>query len=589
MVNSPVDLQFSQPWLNASSPVSLLFGETTAPVKKPEVGMLYSPAWQLNALKSKISAISWQKNSVGSYIKLAYNSLLLQSFNVLNGHNAADKQVRFRFVFTQQKLKGEHLVLPWRNSALKTNTVSIKFDSKPLKNIARSVCFNSSPNKNTLIKTLLWKKAKSLRIDRAVDWLAKSSLSEQLLTIRYGPAPLNLICYHKNNPKNGLVTLKFTEAAKNANSPLTMVLNPFQKICYWGNGGGLIRSSDDLPVLDRKIPISPQLKSSYVMQPTITCVRVSDNLEILITSFSYQTSRSQFAATCSVKFCSRIDFERAQNQLLKITINGYDFYTYIEKCSHNKAFNNVSYSATGRSRFAELSAPFARATSYTNAASKTLVGIMADIIQNTPWTIASNIVDYPVPALAFSYKSKNPAEALAICASAAGAMLSVDDNNQQITINPKWPVMPWATDSATCDVIINDSVILTHSTTDIINPSCNAVVVRGEQQGVAAKIKRAGSAGDLYASDVVDKLITDNQAARQRGSCELANTGNKEQSSIRTKIMTDLPPIKPGMLIGIQYQSLLYKATCDIATYSASVSSDGKVSVNQEITLLKNV
>jgi hypothetical protein len=112
-------------------------------------------------------------------------------------------------------------------------------------------------------------------------------------------------------------------------------------------------------------------------------------------------------------------------------------------------------------------------------------------------------------------------------------------------------------------------------------------MVRGEQQGVSTKIKRAGTAADLYASDVVDKLITDNQAARQRGSYELANTGNKEQSTIRTKLLNDLPPILPGMLVGIQYSASLYKATCDNSNITATISNEGKITVNQTITLLK--
>ena len=354
-----------------------------------------------------------------------------------------------------------------------------------------------------------------------------------------------------------------------------------------GNPGGLIRGSDDLHVIDFKIPVQPQLRSSYIMKPTITCVRVSDSLPILITSFSYQNSRSQFAATCNLGFCSRLDYERAQSQLLKLTINGYDFFTYVEKRTKSERFNNKTYTATGRSRFVELTEPYARATSYTNEAPKTLLGLMSDIIKLYPWTILSEIIDYPVPALGFSYKDKTPAQALAMCANAIGAMLKIDDSTQVITVLPKWPVMPWVTDAATCDVVINDSVIITHSTTDIIQSESNVVMVRGEQQGISAKVKRAGTLADLYASDVVDKLITDNQAARQRGSYELANTGNKEQSIIRTKLLNDLPPIVPGMLIGIQYESSLYKATCDSTNVTATVSNEGKITVNQTITLLK--
>jgi hypothetical protein len=190
-----------------------------------------------------------------------------------------------------------------------------------------------------------------------------------------------------------------------------------------------------------------------------------------------------------------------------------------------------SFSGSGYSRLSELSSPNQRPGNYTNTVPKTLAGLMADIVKDTGWTIDSNnIVDYAVPALAFSYNNKTPAEALKMCAEAIGAMLKVNDGTKVIEIIPKWPVMPWDTETAVCDVIINDSVILQHDTNKIIQNTSNVIMVRGEQQGGQYKISQNGTLADLYASDVIDPLITHNQAAVQRGSCEIANTGNKVAS-----------------------------------------------------------
>lgn len=149
--------------------------------------------------------------------------------------------------------------------------------------------------------------------------------------------------------------------------------------------------------------------------------------------------------------------------------------------------------------------------------------------------------------------------------------------------------MPWNVESAIPDVILHDGVILDFKEKREIRPTANAVFVRGEQQGVAVKIKRAGSAGDDFAGDIVDKLITDNQAARMRGTAELANAGNKVQNTIRAKVMADLPPMRPGMLIGVRKGSDVFKSVCDAFTISASVNdSTGAVTVNQNVTLLRN-
>lgn len=324
------------------------------------------------------------------------------------------------------------------------------------------------------------------------------------------------------------------------------------------------------------------------MQPQIICTRVSDDTVIVLKSVTRQISRGQWAASYSVTFSSRIDAERAKGELLKISINGYDFYMLCEQQSKTEAFGRSSYSASGRSRLAELSAPYKKAKNFVNTQARSFLGLMNDIVEYTVWTIASEITDFNVPAYAFSYSDKTPAEALHMIAAAIGAMLDVDDENKVINVIPQWPVTPWALNDTTPDIVLNPSVIIEHSEQTNVVPSANIVAVRGEQVGVYGHIKRAGSNGEDFANDVVDKLITDVQAARMRGTCELANAGNKVQNGIRTKIKADLPPMRPGMLVGVVFGETTYKSICDAVSISAAVSGDAKVTVNQSPTLLRN-
>ncbi|TMP70258.1 hypothetical protein CWB76_11555 [Pseudoalteromonas sp. S1609] len=437
--------------------------------------------------------------------------------------------------------------------------------------------------------SLHWNYRPIIEAKHTFKWSSNPNLNSQQLVIHYGETDKQYICYWRNHPFKGYVNLEFSEPAQLHNGRLVMRFNNPDKICYWGLPGGLVRGDDDVPTIDRKIPIEPQIRNTYIMQPTIDCVRVSDDLKILISSVSYSISRGQFSATCNIKFCSRIDFDRALGQELKISINGYDFYVICEQPSTSNSFANASYSASCRSRFALLSAPYARATNYTNPTAKTLAGIMSDILINTGWSLDNQMIDYAIPTGAFSYTNLTPAAALLSVAKSVGAMLDIDNANKTVSIVPLWPVMPWDTESAICDVILNDSIILEHNTSQTINQEHNAVFVRGEQQGVACKIKRAGTLGDKFASDVVDSLITDNQAARQRGTCELANSGNKQQATMRTKIKADLPPIRPGMLVGVTYSNSTYKATCDSLTINASINAQGAITVSQTIKVISNV
>ena len=575
-------MRFTKPYAINTSPLTMRFGDDTGPVDptlpilQANIGIESELSWLIPPLITQAQVLEYQTESVKNELKTTFNSaeLVPVVFSIKS---------KLAALFTEQKS------VEWGNSGYILNTIQIPY--KIITSIEyHENDFNWLTDLNiehTEFKSI-WNSSELIKTASVLHWHVKPLLELRELVFHYGETDKQYICYWRNHQFKGYVNLEFTKPAQLHNGRLVMSFNNPDKVCYWGLPGGLVRGDDDVPTLDRKISIEPQLRKTYFMNNAIECVRVSDGQKVLISSFNYQLSRAQFAATSSVSFCSRIDSERAQDQLLKITVNGYDFFVHVETPSVRQKFNANSYSATGRSRMAELSAPFISAKNYTNSTAKTLAGLMSDIVTNTGWSIDNQMIDYAVPALAFSYQNKTPAEALSMCANAIGGMLVFNDEMKVISLIPKWPVMPWDTESAVCDVIINESVILEHNQQKTSSPTSNAVFVRGEQQGVSCKVKRAGTLADKFASDVVEQLITHVQAARQRGSCELAETGNKYQSNIRTKIMADLPPIMPGMLVGIRYGTDIYKATADSLSISASVSSTGLVSVNQTFTVLKN-
>jgi hypothetical protein len=592
---SPVQLSFYVPPSNAlvmrfikphvinTSPLIMRFGDDsgpvdpTLPILQANIGVESGLSWLSPLLIASYKDAAWQTDSVINEIQTPFITTELKSNS-------------YQFDWQQTQLLNSELIKKWGNNGGAANYIQMPYKTNT------QIAYNKV-NFNWLKKlaveevaiSMPWFKT-SLSVNSSnLHWHVKPALTERELVIHYGNTDAQYICYWKNHPFAGYVNLKFDAPAVINQGRVTMRFSNPDKICYWGIPGGLIRGDDDVPTLDRKIPIEPQIRNTYIMQPTINCVRVSDDLKILISSVNYSTSRGQFSATANIKFCSRIDFERALGQELKISINGYDFYVICEQPSTSNRFANSGYSANCRSRFALLSAPYVRATNYANPTAKTLAGIMSDILVNTGWSLDNQMIDYPIPTGAFSYTNLTPAAALLSVAKSVGAMLYTNDATKTVSVVPQWPVMPWDTASAICDVILNDSIILEHSTSQTISPEHNAIFVRGEQQGVACKIKRTGMLGDQFASDVVDTLITHNQAARQRGTAELANSGKKQNTTIRTKLLNDLPPIRPGMLVGVTYSDSTFKATCDSLAISASINAQGAISVSQTIQVISNV
>ncbi|MGI2021728.1 hypothetical protein [Shewanella glacialipiscicola] len=409
-------------------------------------------------------------------------------------------------------------------------------------------------------------------------------------SIKWGFHEPRWVCSTKYRPPVGKVTLRFNEPLSTQPNPIVLRFTASPNYCYWDDGGGLIDGNPTLPNIDFKIPIEPQIRRYYLMQPTITCVRVSDSLPIVIVSCSISQSRGQWARSVSLEFSSRIDAQRAHNELLLITINGYEFYAIAEQPSSSKAFGVETHSSTGRSRAAELSSPYLLPISYTNTVLRSLGGIIGDLLQNTGWTAElSGISDFSVPAGAFSVGNKSPIDAINEAASQLGCMILADDATRKLTIIPRWPTVPWEMATAVPDLTVHDAVITNYSETTSINPLCNVVWLRGEQQGINAKVKRSGSAGNIPAADISAQLIVDNQAARIAGTNALADTGDKLNVTLSLPVMADLPPVVPGMLIGIREGAEVFKGTCDSWSIRASVSDRGDIDIEQSITVIRSI
>ncbi|MGR3972052.1 hypothetical protein FW758_20315 [Shewanella sp. 1180_01] len=584
-----VTLRFDELWLNAASPLILRFeGDIDPPIPVDNtIGIECGIVWlKPTELQNEI-AITEAANDVSFYTDLHW----------LDNHS---NEIFVDAAWVYANSIGITKSISWRVYESVRSDTSVNWSLPIDHQITLSVNW-VVPDEHQIQSSINWLDIAAHQLHTAVAWINGQDQESPLIiqyrgivvddekSIKWGFHEPRWVCSTKYRPPVGKVTLRFNEPLSTQPNLIVLRFTASPNYCYWDDGGGLIDANPPLPTIDFKIPIEPQIRRSYLMQPQISCVRVSDGVAVVLKSVSISQSRSQWASSGSLAFSSRIDAERAANELLKISINGYDFYLLCESPSESKAFGKTSYSATGRGRLATLASPNRKAINYVNVVARSFIGLMADIVANTGWTVASQITDYSVPANAFSYAAKTPAEAINMMANSIGAMLDVNDETQTITVIPQWPVVPWNTASAIPDVILHDGVILEFNERLDIRPDANAVFVRGEQQGVAAKVKRFGTAGDNFAADIVDKLITDNQAARMRATAELANAGNKVQNSIRAKVMADLPPMRPGMLIGVRKGAEVFKSVCESFSISGSVNeSTGMVTVNQTVTLLRN-
>tara|TARA_R110001592_G_scaffold60750_2_gene184889 strand:- start:1839 stop:3611 length:1773 start_codon:yes stop_codon:yes gene_type:complete len=588
-----IELRFSQPWPNATSPITIRFEVDVVPqppIRPPSLGIDFGVTWKPPLIAANDYQLVSASKQLGNQVQLDVLSQSATDYCIVT-------QWQYK-PLTQCKT-----AVHYAGKVLTELAVNLQWFVVPSVEQGFTLAW-LVPNQHSTIMSVDWQVAPILNtLQATINWCDGAELVNDITTayrygnirliqpsVAWGPHTTSWICSTRYRPPTGKVTIRFSEPWANSTNPLQLRFTASANYCYFDDGGGLVDANPSLPSLDFETPIEPQLRRYYLMQPTITCVRVSDDVPIVISNISISRSRGQWASSVSIDFSSRIDASRAENQLLKVGINGYEFFTLVEQTSVSKVFGNETYRGTGRSRSAELATPYVLPISYTNATSRSFAGLLTDMLQFTGWTIALNgIVDFNVPVGAFSVGNKSPIDAVQEAVAQLGCMLLSNDETKALTVVPRWPTVPWLMDGVTPDLTVHDAVITSYSESKEIGTECNVVWLRGEQQGISAKVKRAGTAGNIAADDISAQLIVDNQAARTAGTNALADTGNKLNINMSLPIMADLPPATPGMLIGIREGVDVFKGTCDSVTINASVSDTGDIDVEQTITVVRHV
>lgn len=593
-----VVMRFSRPVLPQPMPMVMRFGGETVPAmpigaptiwagigfgyeKKPTVQADAVIEW-LNPQPIAHETSAWWKTEWFSLVYAQFDTLWL--FSPL-----ASNKVSFSFEL-KTTVQEKHTSVAWIFSPEQRKSATAEYRNKTqLYDLQKSIVWRGRTELYAQGHKNQWLKS-TLCVTQFTNHYNDIDATRHPHYLHYGPTPSRWLCSGNYRPQKGRIRMRLSNAKVETSGAIVMRFTASPVICIYLPGGGYKGNVPKTPVIDSNLPIEPQVQRAYVMQPTIDCIRVRDNQRIVINAASFSHSRGQFAHTISCEFSSRIDSERTKNELLKWTVNGYEFYGYIEQYSKRTIFGDESYSGTGRSRVAEIAAPYKSQISYTNMAVRSFAGILQDLMQFTDWTVELlGVTDFNVPARAFSTAGKPPIESINETVSALGCMMICDDDDQRIKIIPRWPVSPWLTASAVPDIVVHDAVIQEQSESDQISPLYDCVFVRGEQVGVSAKVRRQGTAGTAPAADISSSLIVDVQAARMAGTTAIADSGKKRNWQLTLPVMAALPPFRVGQLIGVRVGTDVFKATCDSFSLRCSVNNDGAIEVSQSVSLIESL
>lgn len=140
---------------------------------------------------------------------------------------------------------------------------------------------------------------------------------------------------------------------------------------------------------------------------------------------------------------------------VEININGYLRTGIVESWETQYQFPGRSVSVSGRALTALLDAPNVDVRAYTSDAEYLASQLVDRELTDSGFSADYAAgVDWLIPAGVWTYASATPVAAIQTLAAASGAVARSHPWDKIIEILPRWPVSPWAWDTATPDVTI---------------------------------------------------------------------------------------------------------------------------------------
>lgn len=353
-------------------------------------------------------------------------------------------------------------------------------------------------------------------------WIGTAILGQPLVT-DYTAIPTATFT---GRPLTSAAGSVWREAAR-PSAPLTARWSRLEVI-FGGPGGG---AGDSSPGEDDSYPRTVIVtRHWYMIRHALHCVRLPDRTPLPWRSATLRTDASQWGWTLSLELLGRdaaalVQPSGSDPVRIEFGINGATWVCLAEDWSESSKHGNWTVtSVTGRGLSALLSGRYIRPRSYTETAAQTVAQLAdQEAGLGAGWTVTWTAADWLVPAGAWSYQGLAPIQAIARLAAAAGGLVYAAPDEQVLSVRPWYRLLPWVWAPGQEDLLVPEAALLGLNRRYRYPDQANAVhVYGGEVGGVQRHVYREGSAGDEFAAEVSEPLITHVDGARALGERTLA-------------------------------------------------------------------
>ncbi len=304
--------------------------------------------------------------------------------------------------------------------------------------------------------------------------------------------------------------------------------------------------------------VTVPIQEVYMVSNNVS-LTLADGTVIPSTSFSlsidYQSWTWGLTATVAYSALSLFGFDVAGDPVeVWAHINGEVFKLFVQTGASQRQFPTGAITLTGVGLISTLDAPYCPTLTFDNTsgaanAQQIANNVLTENGVSIGWEVEWNVVDWLVPAGAWSFQGTY-ATALQAIAAAVGGYLQPHPTDLTARILPLYPTASWDWGTVTPDFELPSSVTVVEGISWSALPEYNGVWVSGANSaGVLASVVRTGTAGDVQAEMVTDQLITDAAPAGARGAAILSNTGKQALVSLKLPVLAATGVILPGKFV----------------------------------------
>jgi len=330
------------------------------------------------------------------------------------------------------------------------------------------------------------------------------------------------------------------------------------------------------PVVVIDPPQEPDILETYMIANTVTLTVLPSGTPLDATNIRIGLDIDSFAWTFSADLFGRTSLnlvlpDADGPKTLELTINGWVWRFLMERYSGSGKHPSERYSISGGSRTQLLASPYAPKRSGMNAAQVNARNVVDDQLEYTgfsaSWdTVAMGPPDWTLPAGAFSYTDMTAMEVIHRLAEVAGGIVRPGLADDSLTILPRYREATWFWSTAVPDRVVPAEIVAEWGSEWSPQPQWNFVYVSGTNYGVSVQVRRAGTAGDEPAPDVMDDWMTGTDVGRSRGICELSKGGSQAIETRRIPLFEvggSAPGlVQPGMLVEFRDPDATWRGLC---------------------------